>query len=746
MVRRIALGLALTLTCAASVTAARNGTILPTGWRLTAPQGPVAATGTMPQGLSVSPDGTMLAVVESGTNPAAVRVFDLPGLQERMRLELPGAFGAPVWDGNSNVLVAGANSGAVLSVDVAQRSFSKAVTEQQDQWPAAVARDPKSAQIPAAVNDGDGTVRIRGTAVRVGAHPVDIAFSADGATAYVSVRQDDTVAVIDTAGPSVVDRIHVGRHPGALALSDDGKTLYVAESDDDSVGIINTAKRARTGGIDVGLHVGSLQGPGASPNALLVHGNDLFVSLGAENAVALVRSGKVVERIPAGWYPTGVALGSDGTLYVSNGYGERSPANPQFDPFKHGAPGYIASITVGSVRAIPHGQYDDAEYETQQVIADARRQWTAPAQTIVHAGGPIRHVIYIIKENRTYDQVLGDVAGANGDSHLASFGEKITPNQHAIAKRFGVFDNAYADAQVSAPGHNWTDAAFSNDFVERFWPPSYGGRLQSYGFQSGSEPDVPHSGYLWDDAARAHLTYRDYGEDIDFAPKGPKIGVSTFPGLAGHFDPAYVGWDLTTSDLDRYAEWQREFDKFAAAGTLPSLEIVYLPNDHTSGSRPGSPTPQAYVAINDQAVGKLIDHVSHSKYWSSTAIFVLEDDAQNGPDHVSGQRSTFYIASPYARGGVQHEHYSTSSFVRTIELLLGMKPLSIYDATARPLYSAFALKPVNGKPFALLPARTDVHAVNLKTAYGAQRSARLDFSRPDAADEDVLNDVLSHVR
>ena len=688
----------------------------------------------------------MLAVVESGVAPANIRVFDVPGLKERMHLELPGAFGAPVWDGNSNVLVAGANAGAVLSVDVAHQSFSKLVTEPEDQWPAAVAADPKSAQVPAVVNDGDGTVRIRGTAIRAGDHPADIVFSADGSTAYVSVRQDDTVAVIDAAAQTVVSRIRVGRHPGALALSGDGKTLYVAESDDDSVGVINTQKRSRTGGIDVGLHVGTLQGPGASPNALLVHGSDLFVSLGAENAVALVRGGKVVERIPTGWYPTGVAIGNDGTLYVCNGYGERAPANPQYDPFHRNSPGYVASITVGSVRAIPHGQYEDAEYETEQVVSNARRQWTVPAKTIVRAGGPIRHVIYIIKENRTYDQVLGDIPGANGDAHLASFGDNITPNQHALAKRFGVFDNAYADALVSASGHNWTDAAIANDFVERYWPPNYGGRQKSYDFQSGSEPDVPHNGYLWDDAARSHVTYRDYGEDIDFPQTGPKIGVNTFPGLSGHFDSAYVGWDLNTSDLVRYAEWQREFDKFAATGTLPSLEIVYLPNDHTSGTRPGSLTPQAYVATNDQAVGKLIEHVSHSKYWSSTAIFALEDDAQNGPDHVSDQRSTFYIASPYARGGVLHEQYSTASFVRTIELFLGLKPLTIYDATARPLYAAFALSPVNAKPYTLLAPRTDVHAVNLKTAYGAQRSARLDFSKPDAADEDVMNDVLAHVR
>jgi hypothetical protein len=222
------------------------------------------------------------------------------------------------------------------------------------------------------------------------------------------------------------------------------------------------------------------------------------------------------------------------------------------------------------------------------------------------------------------------------------------------------------------------------------------------------------------------------------------LGVNTFPGLRGNFDPAYVGWDLSYSDLSRYAEWKREFTAYVAHDNLPQLEIVYLPNDHTSGTAPGKLTPQAYVATNDEAVGKLVDMVSHSRYWKSTAIFILEDDAQNGPDHVSDQRSTFYIASPYARGGTQHGHYSTVSFVRTIELLLGIPPLSVYDATARPLYDAFATQSANAAPFTALAPALHLNETNKKTAYGAAISARLDFSHPDAVDPRVLNDIIAH--
>jgi hypothetical protein len=223
------------------------------------------------------------------------------------------------------------------------------------------------------------------------------------------------------------------------------------------------------------------------------------------------------------------------------------------------------------------------------------------------------------------------------------------------------------------------------------------------------------------------------------------MSINTFQGLTGHFDPRYIGWDLTYADEDRYKEWRREFLRFAASNTLPQLEIVYLPNDHTSATRAGAFTPQAYVAQNDWAVGKLVETVSHSRYWKSTAIFILEDDAQNGPDHVSDQRSTFYVASPYARGGVQHAHYSTASVLHTLELILGLPPLSAYDQTARPMYDDFAVTPVNAKPYTAVKPGIDMNARNAKTAYGAAISAKLDFSKPDEVDPRVMRDILQHV-
>ncbi|MFN2448225.1 MAG: bifunctional YncE family protein/alkaline phosphatase family protein [Candidatus Baltobacteraceae bacterium] len=750
MKRRIAMLMALALLAAPAVIAAGGPVTLPTGWRLQPPQGARVALGTMPQGIALSPDGTMLAVVESGVDPAALRIFEVPSLHLLANVQLPGAFGAPVWNGNASILVAGANADAVFTVSPRTLAAAAGAPPKtplaKDSWPAAVAVQTGGASpVIASANDGDGTATIGSVSVPVGAHPSAVAFSKSGAVLYVAVRGTNEVVAIDAASKTIGARIPVGLHPGALALSADGNALYVAESDDDSVGVIDTATNRRMGGIDVGLHAPRLRGNGASPNALLVHGGDLFVSLGAQNSVALVRGGRVVERIPAGWYPTGLALGSDGTLYIANGRGEGAPANPAFDPLKRGSPGYVGSLNTGSLRAIPAAAYAHAAMETQLVLAAAQPQWiAAPQRTVVRAHGPIAHIIYVIKENRTYDQVLGDLAPGNGDPALAMFGERITPNQHALARRFGVFDNAYTDAEVSASGHNWTDAAIANDYVERFWPPNYGGRRPLYDAQDGAAPDVPRNGYLWDAARRAHVTFRDYGEDIDFPAHGLKIAIDTFRGLTGAYDPRYVGWDLHTGDDARYEEWRREFAQFVSHSNLPQFEMVYLPNDHTAGTSPGMPTPQAYLAANDYAVGRVVQTVSRSRYWKSTAIFVLEDDAQNGPDHVSDQRSTFYIASPYAKGGIQHAHYSTSSFVHTIELILGLPPLSIYDATARPLYDAFATRAVNAAPFIARVPRTDMRAVNGKTAYNAAVSARLNFSRPDAANETQLNDILAH--
>jgi YVTN family beta-propeller protein len=727
-------------------------TLLPTQWRISKPVGPLAVTGTMPQGLSLSPDGTQIAVVESGVNPPALRILGANNLVPRATISLKDAFGRPVWVDENHVLVAGETTDAILDVNVQSADVQQFATGKETS-PVAVALSPDR-KIIASSNDMSGSVTVgsvdgfgNAKSYSAGSHPSDLVFSRDGKTLYVASRGDSTVDAIDLASGNVTS-IAVGKHPSALALSSDGSELFVAESDDDTLGTIDLSSNRRVSGIDVGLHAGRASGYGASPNALFVRNDVVFVSLGAENAVALVHGNRVIERIPTGWYPDGVAIADDGTLYVTDGKGESDRTNPQYNPFTNKREGYIAASQVGSVRAIPLTAYADAKSETAQVIANAMPLWSPPpsSQTVIRSDGPIRHVIYIIKENRTYDQVLGDLGQGDGDPALVWFGRKYTPNQHAIAERFGILDRAFSNAQVSADGHNWTDEAFANDYVERFWPPNYGGRRKLFDFQSGKSPDVPHNGYLWDAAERAGVTYRDYGEDVDVA--GDPGEASTFQQgymktLAGHFDPQYQGWDLNFSDESRFEQWRREFDRYVAGNDLPQLEIVYFPNDHTAGAKPGMLTPRALVAQNDWAVGSLVDAVSHSKFWSSTAIFVVEDDSQNGPDHVSDQRQPMYIVSPYAARGVHHDHYTQAGILHTIELVLGLQPMSIYDQTALPLYAAFTTKP-DMRPFTSAEPSVDLTERNKPSDYGAKVSESLNFTHEDGVPEALLNDIEAH--
>ncbi len=739
--RRYVLLAALALVTLAAT--AMQATLIPTGWRISAGASSVVTTGTMPQGIALSPDGTKLAVVEAGVNPPALRVLAASDLHTIRVVELKDAFGSPVWQNPATVLVPGASTNTALSVDVASGAVRPLDTPSN--FVTAVAA---SGGILATVSDTrnemdtfrlanpSGTAALR--TVRTGQHPAAVVLT--GKVAYIADKGAATITKAPLRLQSTIEppvSIAVDLHPAALALSKDGSKLYVACADADAIDVIDTATDRVSQRISVGLP----QGNGASPNGLaLAPDSTLYVSLGAENAVAAIRGGKVIARVPTGWYPTGVAVDAH-NVYVVDGKGEGSHANPEFNPSLRHGPGYVAAILTGSVRMIPRSEFN--AQSTAAVVANIPSPQPTPPQTVVRAGGPIKHVIYIIKENRTYDQVLGDIPGADGDPKLVWFGENVTPNQHAIARRFGTFDNTYADAQVSANGHNWSTAAFANDYLERFWPPNYGGRRDVYDFEDGAVASTPRNGYLWDDANKNGVSFRDYGEFVSYAVIGGGFVTTSMPGLSGKIDERYPPFDLQVNDERRIDEWQREFNGYVQRGDLPALEIVRLPNDHTSGTKPGTLTPQAFVAQNDHAFGRLVDIVSHSKYWDSTAIFAIEDDAQNGPDHVDDQRTTFYLASPYAAQGVHHAHYSTSGVVRTIELLLGLPPMSIYDAVAPPMYDAFALQP-SLAPFNALAARVDVTEKNKQTAYGAARSARMDFRHADDVDDAELNDILRH--
>ena len=757
----------LVSTCAAACAlgavalAAREGVMLPTEWTLSPPTGTVVATKTFPQSAVFTADGNRLIVVEGGAGSPGIRILNARTLDTERDIGVKGAYGVPLPDESSTGFWAStAGQDTIAHYDAATGVSDRSIALPAGFWAASIARanDHHTLAVSGDLADAilfvDTLAKDASAPVKVGRHPAGLAFSRDGKTLYVANWGGATLSTIDVATRNVTGDIPVGRHPEALLLANDGTRLYVSETDDDSIGVVDTATNKRIG--DIVLHPLGGDAFGTSPTAMALSadGTRLFVVCSSLNAVLVVdvsgsiQSGIVAQVMPqivgavaTGWYPTALALERDGkTLDVVNGKGESSRPNPQFDPFHRGSnpdtSGYVASGMIGSVRRIVVPGDEALQAGLRDVASDV------PAAAALKTTPPIRHVIYVVKENRTFDQVLGDLPGANGDATLALFGANVTPNEHALARRFGILDNTYADAEVSADGHNWSMAAFANDYLEKMWPQNYGGRRKPYDFEDGADASVPHAGFLWNGAVASHVSLRNYGEfTTQSMPGGPV--TTQMPGLGGVTDPKFVGFDTSVRDEAREAEWAREFDGYVARKNLPQLEIVRLPNDHTAGTRPGSRTPTAFVAENDLAVGRLVDKVSHSPYWRDTAIFIVEDDAQNGPDHVDAQRMTAYVISPYAHGGVVHDRFSTAGFVRTIDELLGMPPLSTYDRAARPLWAALDGKP-NFTPYTALPPTADLEAKNAATAYRAADSARANFSREDGVPDAELNDIVWH--
>jgi len=732
----------------ATVGAAQLATVeLPNGWRIVPPQGAVGTVGTLPTGIVLTPDRAHLLVLETGHQRPALRILDAQTLATQKTVSFEDAYGA-LFPDESGVWIANTQTfGDQITHVTYAGDVDRTISLPIPFFPSAIARSPDRRTLAVAgdlssdvalIDAGTGTIRAR---VLVGRRPAAVAFAPDGRTLYVALRAQSIVQAVDVAHGTIRATIPVGRHPDALAMH--GNHLFVADSDDDDVASITLADNS-VRRFPLPIHASAY---GESPNALTIAGDRLYVSCGAANAVAvyeIVRGGLLpLGAIPTGWYPTAVAIDpAAGVVFIADGKGESGHANPEYRPGTPGAHGYIADNLVGSIRrvAIPA---DAALREGATTVLELMQHVALRADPVIRPNGPLKHIIYIIKENRSYDQVLGDVAGADGDPSLVMFGAAITPNEHAIVARFGVFDRFFDNAHVSADGHNWSVGAFANDYLEKMWPANYAGRRAFYDFEDGAEASTAHAGYLFDDAVRAHVSIRNYGE---FVTAGPANGVpvsTTHRDLQSVTDRGFPTFDLDIPDVDRFAEWKREFDRYEATNTLPSLEIVRFPRDHTAGTRPGDVTPQAMVADNDRAVGLLVDAVSHSRDWGSTAIFVLEDDAQNGADHVDEQRSTLYVASPYALPGAHHLHYTTVSVLRTIEIVLGLPPLSAYDAGAPPLYDAFTATP-KADPFNALPESYDVNTKNAKTAYAARESALLDFSHEDRVPDGILNDILWH--
>jgi DNA-binding beta-propeller fold protein YncE len=594
-------------------------------------------------------------------------------------------------------------------------------------------------------------------------------------------------------------------HPTEMALSPEDKLLYVACANSNSVTVFDTATGHAVEQISSALEAHAPPGSTPSSLALSADGKVLLVANADNNDVAMLDvsvkgHSRSLGFIPGGWYPTSVRFGvADQRIYMLNGKGVRTknnspekdpptkqirdeydstpasatPAEPTSSPQPPISPKppakpipkataakepdfpYIGSLYQGTLAVIdPPSPADMARYSRQALAgnpmhggtaaAASRRAADNPIPARVGDRSPIKHCIYIIKENRTYDQVFGDVKEGNGDPRLCLFDRHVTPNHHALAAEFVLLDNFYANAEVSAQGHEWSTAAYCTDFVEKAWPLAYrGGALDKIPYPSEGKMPLafPAAGYLWDRCQQAGVSYRSYGEFIDNGPPG-QPSHTNLKTLQGHFDPQYHGWDLDYPDVKRTDRFLEELRGYEQSGKLPRFIILRLPNDHTMGSQLGKPTPSAMVADNDLALGRLVEGVSHSRYWADMAIFVVEDDAQDGPDHVDAHRTVALAISPYCRRHtVDSTLYSTTSMVRTIGLILGLEPLSQFDEAAAPMYGSFQAK-LDPTPYMHRPAEMKLTAVNERGAWGAETSAKFDFSHEDAVDDLLFGEIV----
>jgi YVTN family beta-propeller protein len=765
-------------------------TLLPNGWRI-APVGRHLSIGDLPLAMVLSPDGHSLVVTNNGYAKPTLRVVDLDRQYVASTVPLDDAWLGLAWhpDGvrlyssgaaaNSVQALTWRNGALQKSAVISLKPPAELPTEGTNRpnatpqsFVGGIAVSPDGARLFAvhvfgellsSVELASGTVK----SVALAAEPYTCLVSRDGKTLFVSLWGGSKVLMFDPETLAMKREIAVGGHPNAMVESIDGKRLFVACANTNAVWTIDLDAGKAAEQISIALFPKAP--PGSTPNALALSpaGDRLLVANADNNTVAVVDVTRPAESrvkgfIPTGWYPTGVLFSGDGqTIYVLSGKGLISQANPRGNqPGINGGQGqYTGSMLEGSLSILPMPADDLLERYTRTAYtltpySDETRlaPRAAPTDNAIPARvgdpSPIKHVFYIVRENRTYDQILGDLDRGNGDPNLTLFGDDVTPNAHALAREFVTLDNFYVDAEVSYDGHAFSMGAYATDVVEKIWPTNYGSRGGVYLSEGGGEMRnaygnlaAPDNGYIWDACLRAGVSVRSYGE---FTERDPATGKSRarVPGLDGRINPNYPSWDLRTPDNTRVDAWLEEFHQFEANGELPALSILRLGNDHTNGTRLGYPTPRAMIAENDQALGRIVEAISKSVYWKDSAIFVVEDDAQNGPDHVDAHRSVAFVASPFVRRGiVDSTLYTTSGTLRTIELILGLPPMSQYDAAAAPMYGSFQ-RAAALAPFARRDARVRLDEMNRAGAPGAAESAAMNFVEADLTPELALNEIL----
>jgi DNA-binding beta-propeller fold protein YncE len=613
--------------------------------------------------------------------------------------------------------------------------------------------------------------------IKTGRRPYRILFHPDGKSFFVTHWADGTLGQYDTAGGSMMGRpVRVGAHASDMVWRDGAPEtaageappyngrIFVAAANTNHVFALGVTAAKEVNMVEsINIAMTPRQPMGMTPSALglSADGKRLFVACSDANAAAVVdvddARSRVEGFIPTGWYPTAVRALANGTLVVLNGKGLRSYPNAENgpNPSKRTNPVHAGEPAPAAVQYVGRIQTGTASW-IDPFTVEQLNQWTA--RTL--ANSPYRdqkldeasplpkidHVIYIVKENRSYDQVLGDLKQGNGDPSLVLFGENSTPNLHKLAREFVLLDNFYVNSDVSADGHNWSAAAIAPDYVQKMWPNKYANRRATYDFEEQDAASLPPAGYLWTNAAAAGISIRNFGYMVNnkpnAAPGAEQITGVRDPVLAKVTNSLFRGFDLDYTDVDRAKVFLNELAEYEKSGNMPRLIVMRLGNDHTSGTAAGKIAPLSAAADNDYAVGQLVEGVSKSRFWASTAIFILEDDAQNGPDHVDSHRSPAFVISPWVkRHAVDSSMYNTTSMLRTMEFLLGLKPMTHFDAGARPMTAAFQSQP-NAAPYAAEKPRISLDEKNPAATAAAARAARMNFEEADENDDDELNDIL----
>ncbi len=794
---RIALAVVLLALCAllGSQTAPREqvgplaggGFLLNSGWRLE-PAGKQIQLDTLPMSSVVTPDGKYMLVLNCGYKPPSISVIDMASGSLKSTISVPDAWlGMTISPKGDRVYTSGGQRASIFEF-----SLEDGVLKQTREFPASpgptrAAHDfigdvtfaPDGHLLYAADLYNDAVVVVNpqsGTVIqhiKTGRRPYRILFHPDGKSFFVSHWADGTVGQYDTAsGSAMGPATRIGAHPtdllwraGAPEQAEEGKPpytarLFVAAANTNNVYAVGVTPAKELSVVEsINVSMTPRQPLGMTPSGLALSADKkrLFVACSDANAMAVVdvsmdRS-HVEGFIPVGWYPTAVRALPSGGVVAINGKGGRSYPNPEGpsprvgeSPVHKGieAAQYVGHMQTGTASWIDAFTPEQLAQWSQTVLSnspysDSKLDQTSPLP-------PIQHVLYIVKENRTYDQVLGDIKEGNGDPNLTLFGENITPNLHKIAREFVLLDNFYVNADVSADGHNWSTAAIAPDYVNKLWPSNYGRRKITYDFEEQDAASLPPAGYLWTNANAAGLSIRNFGYMAD-NKEGAKMGEEQIakihdPILAKYTNRFFRSFDLDYPDVERANIFLKELGDYDRNNSMPRLMVMRLGNDHTNGTTPGRLSPLSYAADNDQAVGMIVEGISKSKFWTSTAIFIVEDDAQNGPDHVDSHRSPAFVVSAYIkRHTVDGTMYNTTSMLRTMEFLLGLKPMTHFDAGARPIVAPFQ-QTADSTPYTLEKPRISLTDRNPENAPGAKESAKMDFAEADDIDEDKLNDIL----